>query len=128
MFIRYGMTCGCMLGGSHPSSKQKAVKKDKKVMDCVLYTGRGAKPSGVHTPKQFLATTRDLDTKYMCKVASNGPKKMTMYTKKDEKWMVNVPTCPKPNDVIGWMKWSGASQCKPSDREALKKEKRGKRS
>jgi hypothetical protein len=98
-------------------TKAKAVK-------CVAYTGIGAKPSGLHTPKEFLATTRDERTVMMCNEAKKGRRKMTGKSTIDENiYTFSTPKCPKKNDVKGWMKWTGANACTKAQEKELKKRK-----
>jgi hypothetical protein len=95
---------------------------NKKAVRCVAYTGIGAKPSGVHTPKEFLATTKNAHTKMMCNEANKGRRKMTGKSTIDEKvHTFSIPKCPKKTDVKGWMKWTGANSCTKTQEKELKK-------
>ena len=104
-------------------TKAKA-KAPTKSPQCIVYTGVGAKPSGLHTPKEFLATTTDANTQMMCKEANKGRRKMQGKSTIDGQiYSYSLPKCPKKNDVKGWMKWTGADICTKDQANALKKQK-----
>lgn len=91
---------------------------------CIKYTGREAKPSGLHTQSDFLQTIkRDKLTQDMCK-ESKKTKKDLVLTSTDiygKTIKFKVPKCPQKNDVNGWMKWSGAVKCTKKEEQVLLK-------
>jgi hypothetical protein len=92
---------------------------NKRVPTCIVYDGRGANASGIHTPKEFLAAmAKDKMTKDMCKAASANRKlRLKTTDAKGKIIQFSVPPCPAPTDVRGWMKWSGARACKPANKK-----------
>jgi hypothetical protein len=76
----------------------------------------------LHTPAEFLATMRkDTSTRAMCAIAETRPNvRMRVDSIK-----FKVPKCPAKDDVLGWIKWSGADTCSPAQEKKLKAEKGG---
>jgi len=91
------------------------------VPPCILFSGRGAKRSTLHTPAEFLAgARRDATTRAMCVLAEARPNVRMRLPSVS----FTVPKCPAKGDVRGWMRWSGASACSPAQEKQLKAERR----
>lgn len=97
--------------------------------ECIVYTGRQAKKSGLHTPVEFLKViSKDSMTQAMCSIASSAKQTVRVSAKDTtgNRHSIIVLKCPKDSDTKGWMKWAGADPCNASQAAKLKASKRGK--
>jgi hypothetical protein len=108
---------------SKSSSTQIGRGKKTTSVECIAYDGRGAKKSGLHTPKEFLeAMKRDTFGMEMCRKAA-AQKKTVVHkmTDKKQRFEISFPPCPEDNDVKGWMEYAGARRCSKKQLQAMKR-------